>query len=181
MLKDALEKARVGRLKIIDIMTKTIDKPKEEISPYAPRVYSLQINPDKIRDVIGPGGKMIKEITAKSDTKIEIQDTGKIEIYATDMAHAQIAIDMIKALTEDLEIGRIYTGKVAKIMDFGAFVDFPTGSTGLVHISQLAHERVQNVRDVVEEGDEITVKVIGIDDRTGKVRLSRKEALPPKA
>jgi len=180
VLKDALEKARIGRLKIIDIMTKTIDTPKSEISPYAPRVYSLQINPDKIRDVIGPGGKMIKEITAKSDTKVEIQDTGKIEIYATDMAHAQIAIDMIKALTEDLEIGRIYTGKVAKIMDFGAFVDFPTGGTGLVHISQLAHERVQNVQDVVKEGDEITVKVIGIDDRTGKVRLSRKEALPPK-
>ncbi len=178
VLTEALERAKAGRNHILGEMDKAINAPAEEISAYAPRVYSLMVKPDKIRDIIGPGGKMIKEITAKTDTKIEIDDSGKVEIFASDMQHAQMAIDMINELTEDLEIGKVYAGKVAKIMDFGAFVDFPSGASGLVHISQLANERVQSVRDVVEEGDDILVKVIGIDERTGKVRLSRKEALP---
>jgi polyribonucleotide nucleotidyltransferase len=177
VLGEALEKARIGRLFILQKMNENIDKPKPEISPYAPRIYTLQVNPDKIREIIGPGGKMIKEITTKTDTKIEIDDSGRVDIFSPDEDHAKMAVDMINILTEELELGRVYSGKVAKIMDFGAFVDFPSGESGLVHISQLANERVKSVRDVVQEGDEIIVKVIGIDPKTGKVRLSRKEAL----
>jgi polyribonucleotide nucleotidyltransferase len=177
VLRDALEKARIGRLSILEKMNQAIPQPKSAISPYAPRIYTLTINPEKIRDIIGPGGKVIKEITAKTDTKIEIDDSGRVDIFSPDEDHAKMAVDMINELTKELEIGRVYSGKVAKIMDFGAFVDFPTGESGLVHISQLANERVQNVRDVVKEGDEIIVKVIGIDSKTGKIRLSRKEAL----
>jgi polyribonucleotide nucleotidyltransferase len=177
VLRDALERARIGRLFILEKMAKAISQPKPAISPYAPRIYTLHINPEKIRDVIGPGGKVIKDITAKTDTKIEIDDSGRVDIFSPDEDHAKMAVDMIQALTKELELGKVYSGKVAKIMDFGAFVDFPTGESGLVHISQLSHERVQNVRDVVKEGDEIIVKVIGIDSKTGKIRLSRKEAL----
>ncbi len=177
VLRDALERARIGRLSILEKMAKAISQPKPAISPYAPRIYTLHINPEKIRDVIGPGGKVIKDITAKTDTKIEIDDSGRVDIFSPDEDHAKMAVDMIQALTKELELGKVYSGKVAKIMDFGAFVDFPTGESGLVHISQLSHERVQNVRDVVKEGDEIIVKVIGIDSKTGKIRLSRKEAL----
>jgi polyribonucleotide nucleotidyltransferase len=177
VLRDALEKARIGRLSILEKMAKAIHEPKALISPYAPRIYTLQINPDKIRDVIGPGGKVIKDITSKTDTKIEIDDSGRIDIFSADEEHAKMAVEMIQTLTKEMEIGRVYSGKVAKIMDFGAFVDFPSGESGLVHISQLANERVNNVRDVVKEGDEILVKVIGIDSKTGKIRLSRKEAL----
>jgi polyribonucleotide nucleotidyltransferase len=177
VLRDALEKARIGRLSILEKMNQAISQPKANISPYAPRIYTLNINPEKIRDIIGPGGKVIKDITAKTDTKIEIDDSGRVDIFSPDEDHAKMAVDMINELTKELEIGRVYSGKVAKIMDFGAFVDFPTGESGLVHISQLSHERVQNVRDVVKEGDEIIVKVIGIDSKTGKIRLSRKEAL----
>jgi polyribonucleotide nucleotidyltransferase len=176
VLADALEKARVGRLKILEIMGKTIANPRPEISAYAPRIYSIQINPEKIRNVIGPGGKIIKDITAKTSTKIEIDDSGKVDIFSPDEEHARMAVDIISSLTEELEIDKVYVGKVVKIMDFGAFVEFPSGDQGLVHISQLAHEKVKNVRDVVNEGDEIVVKVIGID-RNGKIRLSRKEAL----
>jgi polyribonucleotide nucleotidyltransferase len=177
VLRDALEKARVGRLSILEKMNQAISQPRPNISPYAPRIYTLNINPEKIRDIIGPGGKIIKEITAKTDTKIEIDDSGRVDIFSPDEDHARMAVDMINELTKELEIGRVYSGKVSKIMDFGAFVDFPTGESGLVHISQLSHERVKNVRDVVREGDEIIVKVIGIDSKTGKIRLSRKEAL----
>ena len=177
VLRDALEKARVGRLSILEKMNQAISQPRPNISPYAPRIYTLNINPEKIRDIIGPGGKIIKEITAKTDTKIEIDDSGRVDIFSPDEDHARMAVDMINELTKELEIGRVYSGKVSKIMDFGAFVDFPTGESGLVHISQLSHERVKNVRDVVREGDEILVKVIGIDSKTGKIRLSRKEAL----
>ncbi len=177
VLRDALEKARVGRLSILEKMNQAISQPRPNISPYAPRIYTLNINPEKIRDIIGPGGKIIKEITAKTDTKIEIDDSGRVDIFSPDEDHAKMAVDMINELTKELEIGRVYSGKVSKIMDFGAFVDFPTGESGLVHISQLSHERVKNVRDVVREGDEILVKVIGIDSKTGKIRLSRKEAL----
>ncbi len=177
VLGQALEKAKAARLAILDKMNQTISAPRGDISPYAPRVYTMNINPDKIRDVIGPGGKIIKDIIAKTDTKIEIDDSGRVDIFSPDEDHAQMAVDIIQALTKELELGRVYSGKVVKIMDFGAFVDFPSGESGLVHISQLANERVQNVRDVVREGDEVIVKVIGIDSKTGKIRLSRKEAL----
>jgi len=177
VLGEALEKARVARLAILDKMNQTIQHPRGSISPYAPRIFTMTINPDKIRDVIGPGGKVIKDIIAKTDTKIEIDDSGRVDIFSPDEDHARMAVDMIQALTKELEIGRVYSGVVSKIMDFGAFVDFPSGESGLVHISQLANERVKSVRDVVQEGDEIIVKVIGIDSKTGKIRLSRKEAL----
>jgi polyribonucleotide nucleotidyltransferase len=176
VLADALEKARIGRLKILDIMSKTIDRPSDMISQYAPRIFTIQINPEKIRDVIGPGGKVIKDITARTGTKIEIDDSGKVNVFSPDEEHARMAVEIINKLTEELQIDKVYVGKVVKIMDFGAFVDFPSGDSGLVHISQLANEKVQNVRDIVNEGDEIVVKVIGID-KNGKIRLSRKEAI----
>lgn len=176
VLSSALEKARVGRLKILDIMGQTISQPMAEISPYAPRIYSITINPEKIRSVIGPGGKVIKDITAKTGTKIEIDDSGKVDIFSPDEEHAKMAVEIINTLTEEVEIDKVYPGKVVKIMDFGAFVELPSGDQGLVHISQLAHEKVKDVREVVSEGDEIVVKVIGID-KNGKIRLSRKEAL----
>ena len=177
VLGQALEKAKAARLAILDKMNQAFSAPRADISPYAPRVYTMTINPDKIRDVIGPGGKIIKDIIAKTDTKIEIDDSGRVDIFSPDEDHAKMAVDMIQALTKELEVGRVYSGKVVKIMDFGAFVDFPSGESGLVHISQLSNERVKNVRDVVQEGDEVIVKVIGIDSKTGKIRLSRKEAL----
>jgi polyribonucleotide nucleotidyltransferase len=177
VLGEALEKARIARLAILDKMNQTIQYPRGSISPYAPRIFTMTINPDKIRDVIGPGGKVIKDIIAKTDTKIEIDDSGRVDIFSPDEDHARMAVDMIQALTKELELGRVYSGVVSKIMDFGAFVDFPSGESGLVHISQLSNERVKSVRDVVQEGDEIIVKVIGIDSKTGKIRLSRKEAL----
>ena len=177
VLGQALEKAKAARLAILDKMNQAISAPRADISPYAPRVYTMTINPDKIRNVIGPGGKIIKDIIAKTDTKIEIDDSGRVDIFSPDEDHAKMAVDMIQALTKELEVGRVYSGKVVKIMDFGAFVDFPSGESGLVHISQLSNERVKNVRDVVQEGDEVIVKVIGIDSKTGKIRLSRKEAL----
>jgi len=177
VLGEALEKARQARLSILGKMNATITAPRESISPYAPRIFTMTINPEKIRDVIGPGGKVIKDIIAKTDTKIEIDDSGRVDIFSPDDAHAQMAVDMIQALTKELELGRVYSGVVAKIMDFGAFVDFPSGDSGLIHISQLSNERVKSVRDVVQEGDEVIVKVIGIDSKTGKIRLSRKDAL----
>ncbi|MEN6474766.1 MAG: polyribonucleotide nucleotidyltransferase [Syntrophaceae bacterium] len=176
VLSSALEKAKIGRLKILDIMGQTINQPRAEISPYAPRIYSITINPEKIRTVIGPGGKVIKDITAKTGTKIEIDDSGKVDIFSPDEEHARMAVEIINTLTEEVEIDKVYPGKVVKIMDFGAFVELPSGDQGLVHISQLAHEKVKDVREVVSEGDEIVVKVIGID-KNGKIRLSRKEAL----
>ncbi|MFY9399063.1 MAG: polyribonucleotide nucleotidyltransferase [Desulfomonilia bacterium] len=177
VLAQALEKARTARLAILEKMNATIAAPRPDISRYAPRIYTLTINPDKIRDVIGPGGKVIKDIVARTDTKIEIDDSGRVDIFSPDEDHAKMAVDIIQSLTKELELGRVYSGTVVKIMDFGAFVDFPSGESGLVHISQLSNERVKNVRDVVQEGDEIIVKVIGIDSKTGKIRLSRKEAL----
>ncbi len=177
VLAEALEKARLARLSILEKMSETLDRPRDTISAYAPRIFTLSINPDKIRDVIGPGGKIIKDIIAKTETKIEIDDSGRVDIFSPDEDHAKMAVDMIQALTKEMELGRVYSGVVAKIMDFGAFVDFPSGESGLVHISQLSNERVQSVRDVVKEGDEVVVKVIGIDSKTGKIRLSRKEAL----
>ena len=176
ILAEALEKARKARLSVLDRMNATIDKPRDDISPYAPRIYSITIKPDRIRDVIGPGGKIIKEIIAKTETTIEIDDSGKVDIFSPDKEKALLAIRMINDLTEEVQLGHVYVGKVAKVTNYGAFVDILPGASGLVHISQLAKERVQNVRDVVKEGDEILVKVIGID-KDGKIRLSRKEAL----
>jgi polyribonucleotide nucleotidyltransferase len=183
ILETALDQAKRGRAHILGIMNQTIAEPRPEISQYAPRILTIEINPDKIRDVIGPGGKMIKKITDETGATIDIEDSGQIKIACIDAEMAQRAVDIIRGLTEDPEIGRIYRGKVKRIANFGAFVEILPGRDGLVHISELENRRVAKVEDVVREGDMVLVKVIGIDDE-GKVRLSRRAALPavaPKA
>ena len=151
------------------------------MSPYAPRIYTLKIKPEKIREVIGPGGKVIRDIVATCGVKMDVQDDGTVTIAASDEASAQKAITRVNQITEEVEVGKLYMGKVKKIMDFGAFVEVLPGVDGLVHISQLAHHRVKAVTDEVKEGDEVLVKVLEVD-RQGKIRLSRKEAMPdPKA
>jgi polyribonucleotide nucleotidyltransferase len=176
ILAAALEQAREGRLHILDIMQKTISEPRPEISPRAPRIVTIQVRPDKISAVIGPGGKNIKSIIAQTGCKIDVADDGKVSVASADQASIERALDLIRGLVAEAEIGKIYKGKVRKIMDFGAFVEIIPGCDGLVHISQLANERVANVRDVLNEGDEVMVKVLEIDSQ-GKIRLSRKAAL----
>ncbi|MFH1727601.1 MAG: polyribonucleotide nucleotidyltransferase [Pseudomonadota bacterium] len=179
ILEAALDQAKKGRLHILEKMDEAIKEPKGDLSKYAPRIQTIQVNPDKIGMVIGPGGKMIKKIIEETGVKIDILDNGKIHIASTDSESQAAAIKMINAIVEEAEVGKVYMGKVIKIMDFGAFVEILPGTEGLVHISQLAHHRVNNVEDEVSAGDEIAVKVIEID-RQGKIRLSRKEALKNK-
>lgn len=176
VMRQALFQAKEGRLHILNEMSKTISAPRDELSPFAPRVVSMQIHPDKIRDVIGPGGKIIRNIIAETKTKIDVEDDGTVTIMSPDLAGCQMAVEMIEKLTAEAEVGALYLGKVRKITDFGAFVEILPGTDGLVHISQLDHERVQKVRDVLNEGDEVLVKVLEID-RDGRIRLSRKAAL----
>jgi polyribonucleotide nucleotidyltransferase len=176
VMRQALFQAKEGRLHILEEMGKTIAAPRAELSPYAPRVLSIQIHPDKIRDVIGPGGKIIRNIIAETNTKIDVEDDGKVTIMSPDLAGCQKAVEMIEKLTAEAEVGGLYLGKVRKITDFGAFVEILPGTDGLIHISQLDHKRVQKVRDVLNEGDEVLVKVLEID-RDGRIRLSRKAAL----
>jgi polyribonucleotide nucleotidyltransferase len=180
LMREALAQARAGRLHILEHMTKALQEPRTKLSAYAPRIFPMKIKQDKIRDVIGPGGKMIRSIIAETGVKINVEDTGDVTIASSDEASAQKAIDMIKRLTEEVEVGKIYLGTVRKIMDFGAFVEVLPGTDGLVHISQLAHHRVKAVSDEVSEGDQIMVKVLEID-KQGKIRLSRKEAMPAPA
>ncbi len=175
IMREALEQARKGRLHILKAMTSAIDKPRSDLSKYAPRITSIHIPVDKIRDVIGPGGKIIREITARSGATINIDDSGRIDIASTDQAKTDAAIQMIKDLTREAEIGFLYMGKVRRVTDFGAFVEILPGKDGLVHISHLAKQRVDRVEDVVQEGDEILVKVLDVEAGTGKVRLSHKE------
>ncbi len=176
ILKDALEQARNGRLFILDKMLAAIDKPRTELSPYAPRIITTVIDSDKIRDVIGPGGKTIKKIIEDTGVKIDIEDDGRVFIAAVDGEAGQKALRIIEDLVKDVEVGITYVGKVTRIMNFGAFVEILPGKEGLVHISQLAEERVAKVEDVVAVGDEIIVKLTEID-RQGRINLSRKEAL----
>ena len=176
ILKEALYQAREGRLHILSKMNEAISTPRSEMSEYAPRITTIFVKQERIKDVIGPGGKNIKGIILATGCKIDIDDTGKVNIASNDGEAAQKAIDMVKALTADAEIGKIYKGTVKKVVDFGAFVEIFPGTEGLVHISQLAEERVRNVTDILKEGDECMVKVIEID-RAGKIRLSRKEAI----
>jgi len=175
LMKDALAQAKEGRLHILGEMLKALPEPRTVLSPYAPRIFTIQIKPDKIREVIGSGGKVIRSIVEATGCKIDIEDSGLINIASSDGAAAQKAIDIIQGIVQEPEIGRVYKGKVRKIMDFGAFVEIQPGVDGLVHISQLAEHRVTNVSDVLKEGDEIMVKVLEID-RQGKIRLSAKEA-----
>jgi polyribonucleotide nucleotidyltransferase len=173
----ALEKARVARMHVLQKMEAAISKPRAELSPYAPRIYIIMIDPDKIREVIGPGGKMIKKISAETGTQIDIEDTGEVRIAAFSGADGDRAREIIRGITEDPEIGRIYSGTVRRVVPFGAFVEISPGKDGLVHISELETHRVERVEDVINEGDTVLVKVIGID-REGKIKLSRKQALP---
>jgi polyribonucleotide nucleotidyltransferase len=177
LMEKALAQAREGRMYILGKMKEALAAPRKQMSPYAPRIYTLKIKTEKIREVIGPGGKVIRDIVATCGVKMDVQDDGTVTIASADEASAQKAIERVNQITEEVEIGRLYLGKVKKIMDFGAFVEVLPGVDGLVHISQLAHQRVNAVTDVVKEGDEFLVKVLDVD-RQGKIRLSRKEAMP---
>jgi polyribonucleotide nucleotidyltransferase len=176
LVEQALEQARVGRLHILGKMAEALAEPRGEMSQWAPRIETIFINPDKIRDVIGPGGKMIRKIVEETGCQIDIEDDGRVSIASANAASREQALAMIRDLTEDIEIGRIYKGRVARLMGFGAFVEIAPKKEGLVRIGQLADHRVEKVEDVVNIGDEIMVKVIEIDDR-GRVNLSRKEAI----
>ena len=176
----ALQQAKEGRLHILDRMAEAIAEPREDISVYAPRILTVKIKVDKIRDIIGPGGKTIRGITEQTGATIEVSDDGTVLIASVDESSSSAAIEIIKELTQEAEIGRIYKGVVKKVLDFGAFVAIFAGTEGLVHISQLSEHRVNNIHDEVKEGDEMMVKVIDID-RDGKIKLSRKEALRDKS
>jgi polyribonucleotide nucleotidyltransferase len=180
IMKTALAQAREGRLHILGEMAKGIDAPRPAMSKYAPQITTIMVPVDKIREVIGSGGKVIREIVAQTGCKIDINDDGKVNIASNDAAAAQKAIDIIKGIISVAEEGKIYKGIVKKIVEFGAFVGILPNQDGLLHISEIAHERVNNVTDFMKEGDEIEVKVVEID-RMGKVRLSRKALLPPPA
>ena len=177
ILVEALEKARKGRLFILNKMSETISTPREELSKYAPKIYTMQVNPDKIRDIIGSGGKTINKIIDETGVKIDIDDDGKVIIACSDVEGGKKAIDMINIIVKEIEAGEIYLGKVTRTTNFGAFVDIFHGKEGLVHISQLAKERVAKVEDVVSVGDEVMVKVMEIDNQ-GRINLSRKACLP---
>ncbi|HET9952065.1 MAG TPA: polyribonucleotide nucleotidyltransferase, partial [Candidatus Eisenbacteria bacterium] len=177
VMAEALAKANKARMHLLDKMEGAIREPRPELSPYAPRIYVMQIDPDKIREVIGPGGKMIKKICAETGTQIDIEDTGEVRIAAFSGADGDRARDIIRSITEDPEIGRVYQGIVRRVVPFGAFVEISPGKDGLVHISELEMKRVEKVEDVINEGDTVLVKVIAIDSE-GKVKLSRKQALP---
>ena len=176
IMEKALEQARVGRLHILGKMSQALEKPRQAISPYAPTIITIQIHPDKIREVIGPGGKIIRGIQSETNTSVEIEDSGMVKVAAFSKEEGDAAIKMIEDLTREPEVGAIYEGKVVKITDFGAFVQIMPGTDGLVHISQLANRRVTKVSDIVKEGDQLKVKVLEIG-RDGKIRLSHKAVL----
>jgi len=176
ILERALAQAADGRKHILGEMQKSIATPRTEISAYAPRITTIKIRPERIKDIIGPGGKTIKDITARTGTSINIEDDGSVSIASPSNEKVEEAIKMIRALTQEAEVGRIYTGTVRKIAEFGAFVELFPGTDGLIHISELSDKRVKSVSDVLSEGEEVMVKVISVD-RAGKIRLSRKEAL----
>jgi len=176
ILEKALEQARVGRLHILSKMEEAIKEARAEISPFAPKMVSIKINPDKIREIIGPGGKVIRAIQSETNTRIEIEDSGLVKIAAPSQQDADRALKMVNEIVLEPEVGRVYEGTVVRVMDFGAFVQILPGTDGLVHISQLANRRVTNVSDIVKEGDRIKVKVLEVG-RDGKIRLSHKAVL----
>ncbi len=178
ILKRALDQARAARLHILGKMKEAIEQPRSQLSPYAPRVVTIQINPDKIREVIGPGGKVIRAIVAETGAKIDIDDSGRVVVMSPDAEACEKAIEKIRNITAEPEIGQLYMAKIVRVTDFGAFAEILPNTEGLIHISQLENRRVRKVTDVVNEGDEVLVKVIDID-KDGRIRLSRKAALPP--
>jgi polyribonucleotide nucleotidyltransferase len=176
ILQKALAQAAEGRKHILGEMAKALGAPRADISAYAPRITTIRIRPERIKDIIGPGGKTIKDITARTGTSINIEDDGSVSIASPSQEKVEAAIKMIRGLTQEAEVGKTYTGTVRKIAEFGAFVEIFPGTDGLIHISELSDKRVKSVSDVLSEGEEVLVKVISVD-RSGKIRLSRKEAL----
>ena len=179
IMEKALEQARVGRLHILDKMLEALKEPRKEISPHAPTIITIEVNPDKIREIIGPGGKTVRSIQAETNSRIEIDDSGVVKIAAVNQEDGDAALKMIKEITVEPEVGAVYEGTVVKIMDFGAFVQIMPNTDGLVHISQLSTRRVTKVSDIVKEGDRIKVKVLEIN-KDGKIRLSHKAILEEK-
>ena len=175
IMRQALHQARDARLQVLTVMEKAIAAARKEVSQYAPRIVTLHIKPDKIREVIGPGGKVIRGLVEQTGCKIDIEDDGTVLIASADGVAMEKAIGMIQAITAEPEIGKIYHGTVRKIVEFGAFVEIMPGTDGLLHISQISNERIRRVEDVLHEGDEINVKVLDVD-RGGKIRLSMREA-----
>ncbi len=176
VMEAALERARQGRLHILGKMKETMSAHRDNLSPHAPRIYTMKIKPDKIRDVIGTGGKVIRGIIEQTGAKINVEDDGTVSIASSDEAAAKEAIKIIEGIVEEAVLGKVYRGEVKRITDFGAFVEIIPGTDGLLHISQIAHRRLAKVTEELHEGDIIDVKVIEID-KTGRIRLSRKELL----
>jgi polyribonucleotide nucleotidyltransferase len=175
IMAEALEQAKKGRLYILDVMSKALAEPRPEISSYAPRIIQIKINPDKIRDVIGPGGKIIRSLVEETGAKIDVSDDGTISIATASGEAADAAVARIRGLTAEAEIGQSYLGTVSRIVDFGAFVEIFPGTDGLLHISEIADRRVKDVRDELKEGQQILVKCIGKEGN--KIKLSRKAVL----
>ena len=176
ILRNALSQAKEGRLHILNIMLQSISEPRKDMAQNAPRIVTMTVKPEKVREVIGSGGKVIKGIIEKTGAKVDIEDSGKVTISSNNGESLKLAVAMINDITQEAEISKIYLGKVRKIMDFGAFVEIFPGTDGLVHISQIDNKRVEKVSDVLKEGDEVKVKVLDID-KAGKIKLSMKEAL----
>jgi polyribonucleotide nucleotidyltransferase len=176
IMAEALEQARRGRLHILDKMAEALPETRASISPFAPRIITVKIPVDKIRDIIGPGGKMIRSIVERTGCKIDIEDDGRVSIASVDESAARKAIAIIEELTATPELNKSYLGKVVRVVEFGAFVEILPGTDGLLHVSEMAHHRVNNVHDEVKEGDQVLVKVVSIDP-SGKIRLSRKALL----
>ncbi|MFQ5768285.1 MAG: S1 RNA-binding domain-containing protein, partial [Acidobacteriota bacterium] len=177
ILSKALEQARRGRLHILDKMAEALESPRTDISPYAPRIITVMIPKEKIRDVIGTGGKVIRSIIERTGCKIEVSDDGRVDIASVDESSAMKAKEIVLELTAEAEIDKTYLGRVTRVTGFGAFVEVLPSVEGLLHISEIAHQRIEKVEDVIKEGDEVTVKVLSIDG-TGRIRLSRKALLP---
>jgi polyribonucleotide nucleotidyltransferase len=176
IMRHALAQARKGRLEILHKMQAALAAPRPDISSFAPRIVTIRIPTEKIRDVIGPGGKMIRSIIERTGVKIDVEDDGRVNVASADEAAAQKAIGIIQELTATPELNKTYVGKVQRITDFGAFVEIMPGTDGLLHVSEIANHRVKDVRDELKEGEQVMVKVINIDP-TGKIRLSRKALL----
>jgi polyribonucleotide nucleotidyltransferase len=176
LMSETLEKAHKARISILKSMEQTIASPREEMSPYAPRIESLKINPEKIGMVIGPGGKNIKRLVEETGCEINIEDDGTVNIYSVSPEGLKIAKETIEAMTADIEVGKLYRGKVVSVKDFGCFIEVLPGKEGLCHISELANFRVKKTDDIVKDGDSVWVKCIGVDDK-GRVKLSRRAAM----
>jgi len=174
-MRQALEQAHRARLQILDTMEQTLGAPRPTISSYAPRLFQLTIPADKIRDLIGPGGKKIRAIIDATGVKIDVMDDGKVHVFATDGTSADAALQMIREVTATAELGKTYLGKVVRLADFGAFVELFAGTDGLLHISEIAEQRIRDVRDELKIGDQVLVKVLAIEGN--KIRLSRKAVL----